>query len=356
MDVKNGIDNGKTGKRQFDLFKPVSVRPGGERIESANWAVRFQFEGKRTCRSLGTPDFRLAQQRAKALVQKVRGHGWQAVTKLRGDQDSILIEDLITRFKASAPGRGLRPKSIEDFVSALKQVAAGVNAKRVADLKPERVQTFLADMDTRPATVVSLIRNARAVFAPKSLRAMDLAGLPNPLAGLILPKQDVESFNAPSREWIQNLMTLGTAELNGPARLGFALALGCGLRWGEIASLTWECVLDDRVRVLAGLAKGRRQRDIPFGPIVKVILDAARQPSGLVVPTPTAVHQELTAWLRTKGIKDQKPLHYLRKLFGSLAVADHGLFIGSKLLGHRQVELTARVYANLIDQLPSVNF
>jgi len=53
-------------------------------------------------------------------------------------------------------------------------------------------------------------------------------------------------------------MQQGIRELEGDERLGFVLAPGCGLRWGEIVSLSWENVLPEGVRVLASLAKGRR--------------------------------------------------------------------------------------------------
>jgi hypothetical protein len=39
-----------------------------------------------------------------------------------------------------------------------------------------------------------------------------------------------------------------------------------------------------------------------------------------------------------------------------LAVADHGIFIGSKLLGHAGIGITASTYAGQVDKLPSVKF
>jgi integrase len=47
---------------------------------------------------------------------------------------------------------------------------------------------------------------------------------------------------------------------------------------------------------------------------------------------------------------------YLRKCYGSLAVADHGVFIASKLLGHANISQTAGMYAGQVDQLPAVKF
>ena len=56
------------------------------------------------------------------------------------------------------------------------------------------------------------------------------------------------------------------------------------------------------------------------------------------------------------GVKNGKPVHYLRKCYGSLAVADHRVFIASKLLGHASISLTASTYAGQVDKLPAVKF
>ena len=42
------------------------------------------------------------------------------------------------------------------------------------------------------------------------------------------------------------------------------------------------------------------------------------------------------------------------KCYGSLAVADHGVYVASKLLGHSNINLTASTYAGQVDKLPQV--
>jgi hypothetical protein len=109
------------------------------------------------------------------------------------------------------------------------------------------------------------------------------------------------------------------------------LALGCGLRWGEITSLTWENVSAGGVRILAGLAKGRRQRVVPISKGLSRLLQAGRSgKEGKVITGDVGeVHEKVCRWLRRKGVKDPKPIHYLRKCYRSLAVADHGIFVAS---------------------------
>jgi len=52
----------------------------------------------------------------------------------------------------------------------------------------------------------------------------------------------------------------------------------------------------------------------------------------------------LIAWLRSKGVVSKTPLHTLRKEFGSLINARHGLLAASEQLRHGSVAVTARHY------------
>jgi integrase len=86
------------------------------------------------------------------------------------------------------------------------------------------------------------------------------------------------------------------------------------------------------------------------------ILSATRREEIVISSSAEEVHRELCDWLRKKGVKDAKPIHFLRKCFGSLAVADHGIYVASKLLGHSSISLTASTYAGQVDKLPAVSF
>jgi len=151
-------------------------------------------------------------------------------------------------------------------------------------------------------------------------------------------------------------MVDGLKQLQGAPLRAFVLALDCGLRWNEIASLTWDNVLPKSVRVLASLAKGRRQRVIPMAKVVQRVLVASRGQGLVIGGDTTDLHQNLCAWLRKHGVKDAKPIHFLRKCYGSLAVADHVIFVASKSLGHSSITLTASTYAGQVDKLPAVKF
>jgi integrase len=358
MDAQNGINNGKTiaRRKKFDLFRPVSVKPNGEHLQSPNWSVRFQHQGKRTCRSLDTPDYRLAQQRARQMVTSVRQHGWTSATGLSGNQGKLSLADLLDRYQRSALSRGLRPRSIASAQKDLRRVAREIGAWRLADLTPAALQGWIRESRVKPISLRSVLKNAACVFSRPSLQSMEMPGVENPFARLVRPKVDREPFSAPARVWITQLLRQGIDELTGDPRLAFVLALGAGLRWGEIVSLTWEDVRADRVQIAAAKAKGRRARVVPIGELVRRVLDSARGQGPLLSGDAKEAHKTLCVWLKQCGVKDAKPVHYLRKCFGSMAVADHGIFIASKLLGHSNISLTASTYAGQVDQLPAVKF
>jgi integrase len=220
------------------------------------------------------------------------------------------------------------------------------------------LQNWIRESQLKPVTLWAVLKNAASVFSRASLQAMGLTGLENPFARLARPKVDRVAFQSPPRTWIMNLMREGGRMLRGEARLGFVLALGCGLRWGEITSLTWDNVLPGGVRVLASLAKGRRQRVVPISKELSRLLMAGRSGNQGKVITGDVweVHEKVCCWLWKKGVKDPEPVHYLRKCYGSLAVANHGMFVASKLLGHSSINLTASTYAGQVDRLPAVKF
>jgi integrase len=61
--------------------------------------------------------------------------------------------------------------------------------------------------------------------------------------------------------------------------------------------------------------------------------------------------QNLTAWLRYKGVKGHAPLHALRKECGSLINERYGIHAASRALRHSSIVITSQVYAD--NRLPA---
>jgi integrase len=268
----------------------------------------------------------------------------------------MLINDLLEQYHRSAVSRGLRPRSIACAEKDLRRLARETGARRLADLNPAALQTWVQECHLKPVTLGTVLRNAACVFSRMALQSMGMTEVQNPFAKLVRPKLDREAFPAPPRAWITRLMRRGIRELSGDTRWAFALALGGGLRWGEIILLSWEDVQTDSIRVTASKAKGRRTRVVPVSKLVGSVLEPRKSQGTVISGDPKEVHESLCAWLRNCGVKDAKPVHYLRKCYGSLAVADHGIYVASKLLGHSSITLTASTYAGQVDELPAVKF
>jgi hypothetical protein len=57
-----------------------------------------------------------------------------------------------------------------------------------------------------------------------------------------------------------------------------------------------------------------------------------------------AVFDRLAAWLRQHGVTARKPIHELRKEFGSMVNRKHGLASAKDLLRHADIAITASHY------------
>ena len=58
------------------------------------------------------------------------------------------------------------------------------------------------------------------------------------------------------------------------------------------------------------------------------------------------VFDRLIGWLRENGVKGNKPLHTLRKEFGSQVCAAHGVHAASRQLRHADIAITNMFYTD----------
>ena len=54
--------------------------------------------------------------------------------------------------------------------------------------------------------------------------------------------------------------------------------------------------------------------------------------------------EALIQWLRAQGIQGDKPLHILRKEFGSNVCTAHGIYAASRALRHADINVTSQFY------------
>jgi integrase len=233
-------------------------------------------------------------------------------------------------------------------------------------------RTFLARAGDDPlkqrtakTSVNSFLRRARSLFAPKNVRHLVSVQLPSPLpfSGIAFePRQSAlyrSTFNA------ADLLKAAQKELaeTEPAMfLVVLLGLCAGLRKGEIDLLPWSAVKFDAGQIHIGPTEYFEVKtehsigDVPVDPEILEILRGfkARAKSPFVVPSRRApgrayyrcetVFDRVTAWLKQHGVSARKPLHALRKEYGSQINARYGLTAAQEMLRHADIQVTAAHY------------
>jgi hypothetical protein len=102
--------------------------------------------------------------------------------------------------------------------------------------------------------------------------------------------------------------------------------------------------------------------DVPIDPQVLELFRGfrARATSDFVIESPEATRpaalysfyrcdaqfNQLTAWLRQNGVKAKKPIHCLRKEFGSQLCQTHGIYAASRGLRHSDIKITSNFYTD----------
>ena len=213
------------------------------------------------------------------------------------------------------------------------------------------------------------MRRAKSLFAPAAVKHLTVQ-LPTPLpfTGISFePRQSTlyrSSFDA------SKLIQAARDELaltDPAAFLVVVLGLYVGLRKGEIDLLPWSAVKFDsgviRIEATEYFAPKTEHSigDVPVEPEILELLRGFRArtkspfvvPAGRRKPTHTTSHQyyrcepvfdRVLVWLRKHGVRGPKPLHALRKEYGSLIHEKFDLVTAKELLRHSSVAITAAHY------------
>ena len=373
--------------------------------EVSDWQVRIFHASREAWFNLKTANKAAAAAKARDIYLVLISEGWDAAlerfkdTPQKKEHEPTIGEFIEEVGKVST----LKPNTLNDYVKKFRLIAGEVcgiektslrydpynggrerwtekvNAIKLNQITPKKVQQWKLDYLKRRAgdpseeksarvTLNSNLRCAKSLFSQKILKFIDL-NLPDPL-----PFEGVEFERVGRATRYRSKIDPSVLTQNAFEELKddhpeqfkiFLLAIAVGLRRGEIDSLTWPQIDTERavIRVeaheYAQLKTESSEDEVDVDPAVLALLKEFEEEGETFVirsdvpPRKNTTYrfyrcqkefQALVKWLKKNGVDAQKPIHTLRKEFGSLICEQAGIFAASSQLRHSSIKLTRDFY------------
>ena len=392
----------KTDLRYWEgtIFQPTKTWNGKVR-KSSQWVAKIQHLGRREAFSLGSSNKASAAVRAKEIYLSLKSAGWEptlAKFKPKSEREAVsTVGDFLEDVKAKASAR---PKTVESYCRAFRTIVGGIfdidggkskfdyrnggrtawlakiNSVKIADITPDEVQKWKLRFVRRAGddpvkqrsariSVNSLMRQAKSLFSPEILKFVCLE-LPNALPFTGVSFEPRQSMRYRSGFDVEKLIKDAQKELPVEQLKILLLAVMAGLRRREMDLLPWAAFRwNERVIRIEATRYFHPKSEDSVGDVeldselLKVFRGFhARARTDFVIdseiaPRPEATYshyrcqrdfEALTAWLREKGVPGKKPLHTLRKEFGSQVCSKHGIYSASHALRHADIAVTSQHY------------
>ena len=389
------------------VFQRVRKRSSGLQERAKHYSVQLRLGGRREEFNLSTANRAVAAQKARTIYEYLKANGWEPTLRkfksqspppaqagaVRTVGDFIAAIQSTTEANRTTAQYILRFRKIVADILKLdgekkkydyrgkgrKQWLKQIDALELHSLTPARIQAwrieYLNGAGKSPAaqraakiSVNSTLRQARSLFSPKRLAYIQLPeGFQSPFSGIKLePRQ---SMRYRSGFDVTKLIAVARTELASEARESykvFLLALLCGLRRAEIDRLTWSAFDWDKTKLHVEVTEHlavKNQDSIGEVDLDGELVDLfkgfyAERTDEFVIESDRPlkleatyfnyrcdkVFEELSDWLRKHGVRGQRPLHALRKEYGSQICERHGLYAASRALRHAEVGITAQHY------------
>jgi len=382
------------------IFKPTYQR-NGHTLVIEDWAARIQWRGRRETFNLKTSNKAAAAAKAKDIYTTLVGVGWDAtLEKFKPEmarKPVSTVGDFLTELRGHWSGK---PKTFEDYCRSFRHILsevfevgggrekfdyvnggraawiAKIDRIKLASVTPDKLSkwriAFVKKAGGNPVkqrrariTCNSIMRQAKSLFSAGLIEHVRLHK-PDKLPFDGVPFYERESQRYRSNIDIEELTKNAVRELPQEQLKIFLLATMAGLRRNEIDKLQWSAFRwnDTVIRIEETEHFAPKSSDGAGDvPIDKELLAMFRgwhaKAAGTFVieadaepcsPTTYAHYRAqrdfdaLVAWLRGKGVTATKPLHELRKEFGSQICAKAGIYAASRMLRHSDIRVTAQHY------------
>ena len=351
--------------RHYKLFKRESTR-------EAPYYVHFQVGRRRYKKSTETNDATTAVVRAKLFIEAVSKERWGALAPVTRAGSVPTVAEVVAEYERRST---LVPRTVRNNVLSLRQVLRTVTGRdevdglSVAELSEEtarRYQELTARRyasgtdDRREARERALrssrstLQQARSLFAHRCLDEYASAGMEIPesvrtfatcrLAGRIAHRGYFQPDDAAIERTFVEVDKL--RETDPAAFLAFWLAVGAGLRKGEIAAAQWSHVVtrDGRMWISGGIGKDGERIEVPIQERAEKALATFRRESGKIIPEPGLEWvRRLNLWLRLQGWHGRKKLHELRAYVGSM-IYRRDPVAAMRFMRHKSFKVTEQFY------------
>lgn len=408
---KTNLDYWKSHVKKREFKKP-----DGTSYLSANYHVRIRFDGSQKEFNLETPNRDSAANKAREIWEYYQVNGTEATLlkfKKKKDKKKILtVGAFVAEIEKS---QLIKPKTFTSYRRKLFQLVAGIEnirptksrydyvgkgaahwRKRIEDvnlekLTPKRISNwrakYISGRSENPITrkkaeitASSILRNAKTLFSPKYLDQLSIRLDHDPFKGIIIGSSTTRKYRSTvnfkelaenSREQLfLEIPEAGDSREEAISTVQqfkiLLLALGCGLRRGEIDLLQWADVDFEQGTITVeesefGMLKSETSyRTIDVDSEVMELFAFWRKNEkgkfvviSSIAPRPNAAYhhyrcdkhfKSLLVWLKSNGIDQRNALHELRKEYGSRVCQQFGVYAASSALGHSNIRITAASY------------
>ncbi|MBG0790945.1 MAG: site-specific integrase [Desulfovibrionaceae bacterium] len=351
------------------------------------YGIRFQVDGKRHevlvgWASEGMTEGRAADERKRLMDQAKEGG---AATK-RQERELLLAkrkeEERLKRleesknvtFKAFAEDEyfpialpGWKPetgrKHVEHCKTWLYPQLGDVPLREITIQHVNKIKAALLKAERAPRTMQAVFRTFSMVWNAARDAGIVEGKCPTALKSFKLPKVDNEKQRYLSPKESEKLLKCVRARSEQAADMAL-VSLESGLRFGEIAALTWGAVDLEGRTLLAMNTKGKKDRVVPMTERLHGLLSGMEHGGDgeLVFPTRLGTKHKQVPSAFVRGIADSKlnqdvddpkmkvSFHTLRHSYASRLVKQGvSLYHVQKLLGHSTPVMTAR-YSKLANE------
>jgi len=400
------------------VFKPVNAR--GE--ESPHYNMKVAFKGRRMSFSTGTGNKDAAARLAAAIYNDLLVLGVEAALQKHRPKKSHSERVATVGEWLSAVQRiaEIKESTLNDYAQCLRQIAGEIKGIQKSESRYDPIKGGAAaykasigglsldiitldalqkwrlayikkaktplEEKSRKTSCNTIIRQASSLFSGKVTYFLKDLQLPTPRPfeipvelknanrgnhPLYFPRQNSRYHSKIDARSIVHAAHTELSSSKPNVFLAFLLAIGAGLRRGEIDTLVWDQVDCHRGVIQveatddASLKTSDSQAEVEIDEQTSLALQGFRaKASGKFVVESEGkkgkksrrsyrankTFSELIGWLRNKGVKAQKPIQELRKEIGALATQEHGIYVASRFLRHSNVSTTNAHYVDKKDR------